>query len=391
MNRLRRAACGLLLAVAAAAAAGPAPAAPAQDTVPWKPLDEVLKGAITAFDGREVEVQYDLVDAIQLEDFTIFKPFEGQGKFVREWHDRSIHLSGLGGIVWKPGLRRKAGMEFDAKMGIPRDFGAYFAEARDTEHFLMYSVYDLFFQKKDNPGNGKSHMICRFLPEASDSGGELAFRYVARTLSPAIEARKSFHVKLGIEGNEAQMEIQGDKLQGKDGWGPLLRGLRPGFYVLDSEAWVSSLVFRGEVDPEWAKEAHVDLKKPVAIKKPGAKQGERPPNEVDLAAKAKVEKVRAGDEAPVALLRIIEDAAILESVREDAAKAVEETGGMKIVPRLVPLLESADLLARKLGGRLVTRLAGRSFGFSADGPEAERRKAVRSLMDYIEKNPAKFQ
>ena len=101
--------------------------------------------------------------------------------------------------------------------------------------------------------------------------------------------------------------------------------------------------------------------------------------------------MRTGDEGPASLLRIIEDAAILESVREDAAKAVEEKGEMRIVPRLVPLLESADLLARKLGGKLVTRIAGRSFGFSAEGPEAERRKAVKSLMDWIEKNPAKFQ
>jgi hypothetical protein len=389
MNRLLRAARAAILAVAACAA-GAAPTARAQETVPWKSLDEVLKGRITAFDGREVEVHYDLVDAIQLEDFSDFKPFEGQGKFVREWYDRSIHLAGTGGIVWKPGLRRKAGMEFDAKMAILRDFGAYLAEARATEHFLMYSVYDLFFQKKDNPGNGKSHMICRFLPEASDSGGELAFRYVSRSVSPEIEARKPFHVRLALEGSDASMEIQGDKLQGKDGWGPALRGLRPGFYVLDSEAWVSSLVFRGEVDPEWAKDARVDLKKPVAIKRPGSKPGERTPNEADLAAKAKVERVRSGEDPPVGLLRIIEDAAILESVREDAAKAVEEKGEMKIVPRLVPLLESADPLARKLGGRLVTRIAGRSFGFNAEGPEAERRKAVKSLMDWIDKNPAKF-
>jgi hypothetical protein len=385
---------GLPIAAAFLAALPLLPSARAEDPPRPKSLSDFLKGAITAFDGEKVEVRYDLVDAAQMEDFRDFKPFQVAGAFVREWYDRSIHLKGTGGVGWKVGLKRRAGMEFEAKMATLRDFGAYISEKRGTEHFTLFSIFDQFFQNKDSPGSPKSHMICRFLPEASDSGGELAFRYVSRTSSPDIEARKPFRVKLAADGNDEWMEIVGGKddsrLQGKDNWGPPLRGLRPGFYVLDSEAWISDLVLRGEVDPEWAAEAGVDLKIPVKVHRAGGREAERTPTEADIAARDRTARVRAGESPPASLLRTVEDATLLESIREDAARAIEETGDVKLVPRLVPLLESTDLLTRKCGARLLTRLAGKSFGFTPDAAEEARRKAVRSLLDWIEKNPAKF-
>jgi len=381
-------------AAALLCAAALLPSARAEDPPKAKSLSDFLKGEITAFDGEKVEVHYDLADASQLEDFKDFKPIQAGGDFAREWYDRSIHLKGTGGICWRVGLRRRAGIEFEARMGIARDFGAYLSEKRGTEHFTLFSIYDQFFQNKDHPGSPKSHMICRFLPEAADSGGELAFRYVSRTTSPDLEVRQGFKVRLGVESNEEWMEIETPrdtgKLQGRDSWGPPLRGLRPGFYVLNSEGWISDVVLKGEVDPEWALEAGIDLKIPVKIQKPGGRTAERTPTEADVAAREKVGRVRAGEEPPAGILRLIEDASLLESVREEAAKAVEETADVKLVPRLVPLLESPDLLCRRLGVRVLSKLAGKSFGFAADGPEDARRKAVRSLMEWIDKNPAKF-
>ena len=131
------------------------------------------------------------------------------------------------------------------------------------------------------------------------------------------------------------------------------------------------------------------LSLPVKAKAP-VKPAEREPTEADLAARQRVDAVRNGSESAPALAPILGNAALLESVREEAAKAMEESGDLKAVPRLVSVMESEDPVARRLAGRVVAKLAGKSFGFAADGPEDGRRRAVRSLLDWIEKNPGKF-
>jgi hypothetical protein len=203
-----------------------------------------------------------------------------------------------------------------------------------------------------------------------------------------VETARPFRFRFGSEGEDDWMEIAGSEIKGTDKWGPPLRGLRLGLYVIENDAWVGNLVVRGELDPKWAEQAGVDLSLPV--KPRDAKPGTRTPTDADIAAQQKVQAVRNGADGPASLVPMLGNTALLDEVREEAAKVLEESGEVKLVPRLVTALESQDLLTRKLAGRVVAKLAGRSFGFAADAPEESRRRSVRSLLDWIERNPGKF-
>ena len=370
--------------------AAPAPAGDDGEKKALRPLKEVLRGEVLSLKGNEVEVRYDFSDPVQLEDFRSYKPFRVVGDFVLEVKNDALHLRGTGGVVWKPVLKRRAGMDYDVKLKIARDIGSFVSEDRESEHYVMYSIYDQFFQNKDSYGSPKQHMICRFTPSQSDSGGELAFRYISRGTRPAVPTGKPVKIRWGIDGNEGVFEIDGEAMKGKDNWGRTLQGLRPGCYVLDNEAWFSSLTVRGELDPAWAAEAGVDLTVEVKPVKPG-KEPVREASAADVAARETIGYVRLGAESATVLLPILENGALLEEVRKDAAAAMGESGDARLVPRLIPLLESEDLATRTLADSIASKLAGRSFGFKPDAPEDKRRKAIRTLLDYIEKNPRKFQ
>ncbi len=352
-------------------------------------LDAVLKGTVVSLHGNTAEVHYDLADPAQLEDFSDYRAFHMEGTWKREWYDRSIRLAGTGAVIWKPILRKKAEMEFEVRMKTPRDFGAYFAEDRVSEELTVYSIYDQYFQNKDHRGQAKTHMICRMTAHAPDAGGDYAFRYITRSTSPNVGTLKPIKVRLGRDGTDEFFEIDSSKMNGGDANWPVMRGLRPGFYVIDSEANVSSITIRGEIDPKWAESVNVDLSLPVKAKAL-PKGAEREPSEADMAARQRIEAVRLGADGPGTLIPVLGNGALLDSVREEAAKAMEETNDLRVVPRLVASLESPEASTRRLAFRVVQKLTGKSFSFSPDGAEEGRRKAVRSLLDYIEKNPAKF-
>lgn len=351
-------------------------------------LDHYLRGSITKLDGTWVEVHYDFADDGELLDFADFHPFVLDGVCKKSWVDGNLHIEGTGGIAWKPTLRRKVEAEMEVRIKLARDFGAWVAEERVSDHFECYSIYDQFFQNKDKRGSPKQHMIARFLPNAHDSKGDRAFRYLSRNPGPLVTPQKPFKFLFGYSAGDAWLDIDDAHMKGTDTWGDPLRGLRLGLYLIDNEAWLASLDIRGDLDPKWAEKEGIDLSLPVKPK--GPRTGTRTPSGADIAAQQKIQAVRNGGDGAGALLPLIANTALLDEVRDDAAKAVEETGDIKLVPRLVAPMESADLLTRKLAGRIVTKLAGRSFGYAAEADEESRRRAVRSMLDWIEKNPAKF-
>ncbi len=352
-----------------------------------RPIDEVLKGKVTSFDGGVIEVRYDFEEEAQLEDFPLLKTFNLPGPLEKSWWDHSLHLKGTGSLAWKVVLKRAVEMEFEARYQKALDVGGFVAEERVSDEFTLFSIYDQFFQNKDRRGSPKQHMIARFTMHAPDAGGDHAFRYSIRKTTPPVLGGRPVKVKLGRQGTDVWMEIDGDRMNGGEPQWPPLRGFRPGLYMLENEGWISSVVLRGDVDPVWAKEAGVDLSLSV---KPVTAKPAKELSEADRDAQEKVGRVRAGEGSAAGLLPLFQDAALHPSVREDAGKALEETADPKWVPRLVPLMESTDPVCRKVAGHAVTALAGRSFGFNPDAAEESRRKAVRSLLDYIEKNPGKF-
>jgi hypothetical protein len=368
---------------------GPKPAGPSTPQVKKPSIDTVLKGNVVSFDGTVIEVHYDFSDPAQLEDFPDFRPFHIEGPWKKEWFDKTLHVTGTGGVVWKVILRKRVEVDFEVRLKVPRDFGAYIAEDRVSDERAVFSIYDQFFQNKDHRGQAKTHMICRATVHAPDAHGDYAFRYVVRSPNPPVGTQKPVKVRLGREGSDEWFEIEGSKMNGSENQWPALKGFRPGFYLIDSESFISDVVIRGEVDPVWAEKAGVDLAVPIKPKGPG-KAPEREATAADLAARQRIEAVRTGAEVAGALVPVLSNGALLDSVREEAAKVLEDAGDVKVVTRLVSAMESDDPTARRLAGRVVSKLTGKTFGFSADAPEAERRKSIRSLLDFIEKNPAKF-
>jgi hypothetical protein len=375
--------------------APPAPAAPgggdpAKPAAPAKvSLDRFLKGNVVALDDSgKVEVRYDFSVPGHADDFALHRPFRVQGPFEHGPKGAAFWMKGTGGYAWKVLLRKRLSMDFDARVRPARDAGAYIVEERDTENYTLFSIFDQYFQNKDSPGSPKQHMICRFLPGSREFNGDLVFRYVCRGTQPRVQPDKAFPVKLGRDGVDEWMEIDGAKMQGNENqWTPL-RGLRPGFYVIDSEIWISGLVIRGEIDPKWAEEVGVDLALPAVAKAPATVTKE--PGPLDIAAKATLDAYRTGAATAREVLKVVEDGQLLDGTREAAAALLKAGGDMGVVPRAVPLMESADARTRALAGELVQGLCGRSFGFKPDDPEDKRRKAVQSVLKYIHDNPSKF-
>jgi hypothetical protein len=374
--------------------AGDPPAKPEPAPAPDPPaekvsLDTFLKGAVLSLDKNGAfEVHYDFTDPAQMEDFRDSKPFRVVGGFKREIVDRKLHMRGTGGLVWRPVLTKNLRMNFTMRLAVARDVGAYILEDRDSEHYTLFSVYDQYFQNKDSPGSAKVHMICRFLPASAEFAGDLVFRYVTRNASPPLGLGSDIPVEVGREGIDDWFILSGSKMAGSESNWPALRGLRPGFYTLDSEAWYGDLTMRGTLDPAWAEANGVDLALPLR-KKP-TRPVLREPGPADATAMASVEAFTLGTGSATEMLRIVAEPALVDPTRKAAADALIATADAHLVPRCVPLLESEDLQARTLADAIVNALVGRTFGYKPDAPEDKRRKALRSLIEHIEKNPKKF-
>jgi len=387
----------LLLASPRTRAEEPPPAGqPAQPAPPAKPakqaLDKVLHGRVLSYDDGVLEMRYDFKDPAEWQDFAPLKPFRLVGKFEHDTTEAGIHLNGTGGIGWKGLLKGKAELEFTFRIRAPRDLGAFLTEKREGDDYTMYSVFDQFFQDKDHPGSAKTHMICRFLPGDKSSGGDLIFRYVDRKPRPELQQGQVLKMRLGKDGTDDWMEIDGNRLAGSEGAWRLLRGLRPGFYVIENECWVTGLVIKGPVDSYWAEGAGIDLSLPVSAR-PGTPTGTPggEPSAKDIDAREKIQAFRNGGGSPLSLLKVIEDAGVADPLRADAAAALKEAGKASVVPAAVNLLESQDAKTRTLAYQVVAALTGRDFGYRPDDPEDRRRKAVKGILEYIQKNPAKFE
>ncbi|MHC4924707.1 MAG: HEAT repeat domain-containing protein, partial [Planctomycetota bacterium] len=355
------------------------------------PLDEVLEGKVTSLDKRGVAtIEYDFADEAQLRDFEDYRPFRVRGDWERKRRGAGVHLKGTGGIVWKPVFHKTLSLEYKVRLRRLRDVGSFIAENRPTEHYTMFSLFDQFFQIKDEgAGAAKKHMICRFLPPSKDFDGELVFRYVARSTSPKLSMSKPVSIRIGREGVDEWMEIDDSKLQGNENQWPALRGWRPGFYVLDSEAIFTDIKIKAAVDPAWAKAAGVDLKLPLTKHVPRSE--DEGPSATDEADRMVIEAFKMGAGEGRDLLKIVENTERHPDVREEAAKALAESKDKTLVKPCITLLESEDLETRKYGELIVKKLAGRTFGFRAGDSPAKRSKGIQSLLAHMTKNPTKFQ
>jgi hypothetical protein len=94
---------------------------------------------------------------------------------------------------------------------------------------------------------------------------------------------------------------------------------------------------------------------------------------------------------PAEMAALLRDAGVPESLRTEAAQKAVDAGEKKLVPYLVDGLYADDEAARRLSGDVLSKLAGKSFGYRADAPEDQRKKAIQSINEYLKKHTAEFQ
>jgi hypothetical protein len=88
---------------------------------------------------------------------------------------------------------------------------------------------------------------------------------------------------------------------------------------------------------------------------------------------------------------LLRDATVPETLRGDAAAKAIEAADKRLVPYLVDGLYADDEPSRRLSGEVLSKLAGKSFGYRADAPDDQRKKSIQSINEYLKKHATEFQ
>lgn len=233
------------------------------------PLDRFFRGKITALKKGIVTLHYDFSTKEQLEDWYEAIPFpikrlEDQGV---EWTDERLDIHGNTATrhvaEWKGDLTVRCRLVLDAT----QDVGALLTPGPDTNDFAMFSLVEKYFHRWDRKPGGQ-HSIIKFGDEFRKRGfgGEfVGFRYIARRppAKPLISGR-SIPIVFGLKRGKLFMEVQDQKLQGKD-IGVKLKVHRPGFYTVKGRIQVDDVEITGRLDPAWLQACGVnpELEKPI--------------------------------------------------------------------------------------------------------------------------------
>jgi hypothetical protein len=405
-SRRRRAATRAVLAAAAAAlaalagsAASAAPDEPPKAPAPagsLVPVESFFRGKVVKVEGTVIELLYDFQDAGQLADFGPSLPFRAIRTVEFEHKNGKLNVRGTGSVRHKAVFEADCGASASLAPRKARDFGFAVTEERESEVFTLYCCYDRYFGAGDNV-SVPQNMIIKFLardPKANANGLQ-DWRYCgSRGQKPEISVGKSFQVACHRNGMESRLTIDDWESKGKEA-GRDLTSMQVALYGYDCHFDADDLTIRGKLDPQWIAKNHVDLttwKPPVVapVKPPEPAPGEAGG---DPGAAERIRAKIAGyplETKPQAMAALLRDAAIPVALREEAAEKAKTVGTKKIVPFLTDGLYSADLDSRRLACDVLKSVVGKTFNYRPDAPEETRKKAIRDLNEYLQKNAAEF-
>jgi len=346
-------------------------------------LDEILNGRITSLKGDVIEIFYDFSDEKQMDDWASVKVFRVAGKLNLNYESRGVKLKGSGCFVHQIAFTKRVEIEFDCTPWSDKDFGGIVTEDGQSDHFVLFAVNDLKFQKLDG-GIRPGHMICRFgIIDPSEPEGTYPFRYVARGKAPDIVRYKKIRLVCKKDGKSDEFGIADKTYRGKEPGREML-DLLVGVYVAKSGCLVDNITVRGKISPRWLEAAGAELRmkeKPKPVKVSPA----------DREAREKIRAFGKGEIEAVDLYEVLEDGGVSRDIREEVADALIATADPKLVPTLVSLLYSDDVITRRLAKLVVKALAGKSFGFNAKDDEEKRSKAIQKILKHIKKYEKKYQ
>jgi hypothetical protein len=372
----------------AAAPDGPAPAASASKV----PVEQFFKGKVTKVDGLAIELAYDFENPVQLEDFELSIPFRAVRTVTRVVENGQLRLTGTGSLRHKALFGKTIGASATLTPVKNRDFGFAVTEERESEVFTLYCLYDRYFSAGDGV-HIPQNMIIKFIPRdpKANKAGQQDWRYCgSRGQQPEIERGKPYKVEIERGDNHSRLAIESWESKGKE-WSRDLTSQALALYAYDGDFKADDLVVRGSLDAGWIDRNRVDLttwKPPVDAGGAKAVPGLAP--EVAARVRAKVtgwpSETKPGEMA--ALLR---DATVPETLRGDAAAKAIEAADKRLVPYLVDGLYADDEPSRRLSGEVLSKLAGKSFGYRADAPDDQRKKSIQSINEYLKKHATEFQ
>src|SRR5262245_24641841 len=383
---------GIVVFPAAALADGaPAPQPAAQ---PAKvPVEQFFKGKIQKVAGREIEISYDFETAAQLDDFEISIPFRAVRTVTRAIEGGRLRVTGTGSVRHKAVFDKSVGATVTLVPAKNHDFGLAVTEDHESEVFTLYCLFDHYFSLGDGKDT-RQNMVIKFIPRdpKGNKEGQQDWRYCgSHGEKPAIERGQSYKVEIARGDNKSRFAIGDWSTEGKEASRDLLTQM-VALYGYEGDFKADDLVIRGSLDAGFVEKNRLDLTtwKPseAAPADPKAAPGVAP--EVAARVRARIAGWPGETKAPemAALLR---DATLPADLRAEAVEKAVAAGDKKLVPYLVDGLDADDEAARRLSNEALTKLAGRSFGFRADAPADQRRKAIQSVNEYLRKHATEFQ
>ncbi|MGE0191798.1 MAG: hypothetical protein AB7T63_07110 [Planctomycetota bacterium] len=375
LARLALAALGLpLLAVAMCALA--ARGARAEGT-----LDQHFAGRVSIDKKGVVTIRYDFRDQAQLGDWEIGAPFRMYGEKLDEelgWFDGSLDIPA------KKGARHKATWTGDVTMAAKlrleawSDVGAWFAPADGAHDYVIYTLVESYFHKRDPGQTGGQHSIIQFgdqWREGDSPDDFVGFRYISRR-PPNAEHKAGEVVPLVARWVKGHFEMEGPdglELQGKPK-GPKLGNLVAGFYSAEARLRVSEVVITGRLAPAWLEEKGIRLELSPDAGRDPALAGE-------------MEAHAGGDrKATRALVARLKDPSLDAATRAAVEEALSK-GPKRAVSAALDLLYDVSLEARTSGIAIVKAHLGKDFGYNPKANESRREAALKKITDAIQKDP----
>ncbi len=211
--------------------------------------------------GRHVILTYTFTTAGEEEDWTFVKPFADPGLGRFDHAGETMTARGVGALVHN-GVFEPGSLVMKARVQAvqPHDFGLMYFEPETMTRFFLFDVQNRYFTLGAGRNRIDENVIWNVGGGAwSDTpNGEIGFVFKARSRSPAVSAGEWIDLVAEKRGDTVSFSIKkshplkGSAL-GDDGY--RFPALRPGLFVLKSEAVFERVVIEGTLDEGWAKGA----------------------------------------------------------------------------------------------------------------------------------------
>ncbi len=228
-----------------------------------KHVDEFFSGKITKLHRGVVTLHYDFSDEKQMEDWYENLPFpirgaEDQG--IARDHEK-LEVKGSTGASHVALFKGDLKVTCRVKLDATEDVGGMITPHTDSHDFATFTIVEKYFHRWDNKRGGQ-HTVMKYGDQFKKMGfGDtfVGFRYVARRPPEAdVISGRTFDLAYGLKRGKLWMEIEGQKLSGKD-MGVKLKVVRAGFYTIKGRMRVDDLTIEGKLDPAWLKDVGVVL------------------------------------------------------------------------------------------------------------------------------------